>query len=75
MRNSVTNSDGYCDTYTHSNAWAQAHPNAKAPADAASSPVSLRLRGQACRSLARRRVISEVVRLRQGYGEQVTDSL
>ena len=40
MRNSVTNSDGYCDTYTHSNGWAQAHPNATAPADASASPVA-----------------------------------
>jgi hypothetical protein len=41
MRNAVTNSDGYWDTYTHSNGCAQAHPDATAAADAAATPIAV----------------------------------
>jgi hypothetical protein len=41
MRNAVTNSDGYWDTYTHSNGCAQGHPDATAAADPAATPIAV----------------------------------
>ena len=40
MRNSVTNSDGYCDTYTNRDACAKGYSDAETSADSPPAPVA-----------------------------------